>query len=324
MNRRLFAVALAAACTCVGLAARAEWPEKPVKIIVPFAAGGGTDIMGRLIAERLSAILKQPFVVENKAGAGATLGADLVAKSPPDGYTLLMGTSAEMTIGPNMIQTAKYNPAKDFYPVAHVGTSPNVILAHPSFPPKDVKELIAYARANPDKVSYGSGGSGTGPHLSGELLKSMGKFPMMHIPYKGSGPAITDLLAGQTQLMIITIAPALPLIQAGKARAVAVTSAKRAAAMPDVPTVAEAGLSGYEAVTWYALLAPAGIPRDIAEKLHGAVQGILTDPEVLKRMNVLGIEPGDGKLFGAAMQERISTELARWGQLVREVGVKAD
>jgi len=326
VNRRLISISAALALT-LGLAMPgwAAYPDRPVKLIVPFAPGGGTDIVGRQMAERLSTLLKQPFVVENKPGAGAMLGADYVAQAAPDGYTLLMGTSAELTIGPRLTPSvARYDPVKDFAPVALIGVSPNVLVAAPTFAPKTLPEIISYAKANPDKLSYGSGGTGTGPHLAGELLKSMGKLPMTHIPYKGSGPALTDVLAGQTQLMMSTVAPALPFLKSKKLRAIAVTSAKRSPLLPDVPTVAEQGLPGYEAVTWYAVVAPAGVPGEVVERLQSAVGQILQSKEFIDKLAALGVETPQGPASTVSLKERIRRELDQWGAVIRDAGIRAE
>lgn len=327
MKRRSLTLAAAAASLTLGLSspAWAIYPDKPVKLIVPFAPGGGTDIIGRLIAEQLSVLLKQPFVVENKPGAGAMLGADAVAKAAPDGYTLLMGTSAELTIGPKLTPSvARYDPVKDLTPVVLVGTSPNVLLAAPGFTPKSITELISYAKANPDKIAYGSGGTGTGPHLSGELLKSMGKFSMTHIPYKGSGPALTDVLGGQTQLMVSTMAPALPFIKSNKLRAIAVTSSRRSPLLPDTATVAEQGLTGYEAVTWYAVLSPAGTPPEAVERLQRAITHIVGTKEVSEKLAGLGVEAPESPEGGKVLQDRIRRELGQWGALIKSTGIRAE
>jgi tripartite-type tricarboxylate transporter receptor subunit TctC len=303
--------------------ASAQYPDKPIHLIIPFAPGGGTDIVGRLMAENLSKELKQPFVVENKPGAGAMLGAEFVAKAAPDGYTLLMGTSAELTIGPNMATQARYDPVRDFAPIGMVGASPNVLLAHPSFEPRTIQELAAYAKKNPDKVSMGNGGAGTSPHMSGELLSSLG-IPMAHIPYKGTGPALADVVAGHTQLMMSTMAPALPMVRAQKVRAIAVTSLKRSPQLPDTPTVAEQGIPGYEAVTWYAILAPAATPPAVQERLRGALDNVLKNPAVLAKLEELGIVHDDARESSKAIQQRVQNELAQWGKLIKERSIKVN
>ncbi|MGE4238929.1 Bug family tripartite tricarboxylate transporter substrate binding protein [Ramlibacter sp.] len=318
--RHAFTVAAALVAALVAVPAAADYPDRPVKIIIPHAPGGGTDVVGRLMAERLTNVLKQSFVAENKPGAGAMIGAQFVASAPPDGYTLLMGTSAELTIGPNMVKSQRYDPVKDFQPVALVGYSPNVILAASSFAPKNVKELGEFARANPDKLFYSSGGAGTSPHVSGELLKTLG-IPMTHVPFNGTGPAMSAFLSGQMPLIFSTMAPAVPLIKDGRARALAVTSAKRSPLLPDVPTVAEQGLTGYEAVTWYAFMAPAGTPRDVVEKLRGAVAQILATKEMGDRLERMGIVGDDGTA-SEAIRARIGKELAMWGNVIKQNNIK--
>lgn len=325
MNRRSISLAALLAAFGVAGSAWADYPERPVKLIVPFAPGGGTDIVGRQVAEQLTMLLKQPFIVENKPGAGAMLGAEFVAKSAPDGYVLLMGTSAELTIGPKLTPgLARYDPVKDFTPIALVGTSPNVLVAGPGFSLEGIQEIAAFALANPDKLSYGSGGAGTGPHLSGELLKSMGKFQMIHVPYKGSGPALNDVLAGQTQLMMSTLAPALPFIKSNRLRAVAVTSAKRSPLLPGTPTVAEQGLKGYEAVTWYAVLAPSGTPKEVVARLQRAVAQLLQRKDVADRFAGLGVDIAHGMESGGGLQDRMRRELDLWGALIRDAGIRPE
>jgi len=315
--------ALLVGVAAAGGTAQGQYPERPVTIVVPFAPGGGTDILARQLAERLTVVLKQPFIVENKSGAGAAIGAAFVARATPDGYTLLMGTSAELTIGPNL-RPVNYDPAKDFVPVALVGVSPNIILANPSFPPQSIRELVMYAKASPDKTNYGSGGVGTGPHMSGEMLNAMAGVRMTHIPYKGSGPAMADVISGQTQLMISTMAPALPMIKDKKVRPLAVTSAKRSAQLPDVPTVAEQDLPGYESVTWFAVMAPTGTPEPVLQRLRGAIAFLLKSPEVIQRMEGLGIEPATEQPSPSALQQRIKAESENWGKLIKENNIKAD
>ncbi|WP_028603350.1 Bug family tripartite tricarboxylate transporter substrate binding protein [Ottowia thiooxydans] len=325
MKRRLLSMSLVLGTLSMSFSAWAQYPERPVKLIVPFAPGGGTDIVGRLVAENLSQALKQTVLVENKPGAGAMLGADFVARALPDGYTLLMGTSAELTIGPKLTPAnAKYNPVMDFVPIALVGTSPNVLLTNSGFSSSTVPEIITFAQANPEKLSYGSGGTGTGPHLSGELIKSMGKFQMVHVPYKGSGPALTDLIAGQTQLVMSTMAPALPFIKGNRVRPIAVTSTKRSPLLPNTPTVAEQGLKGYEAVTWYAVLAPAGTPKESVVKLQTAISQVLRRGDVVERLATLGVEVPQAVESSSSLQERIRRELDQWETLIRDSNIKAE
>ncbi len=317
---RLFGAAALAAT--LATPSWAQYPDKPIRLVVPFAPGGGTDVVGRLMAERLGNALRQSIVVENKPGAGAMIGAAFVAAAPADGYTLLMGTSAELTIGPNMAASSRYDPVKDFMPVGMVGASPNVLLANPSFAPKNLREVAAYAKANPDKVSYGSGGAGTSPHMSGELLKTLG-IPMTHISYKGSGPALTDLLSGQTQLMMSTMAPSLPLVKSGQVRPIAVTSLKRSPLLPDTPAVAES-LPGYEAVTWYAVLAPAATPKPIVERLRAALDQVLRDKPFTDRLESMGISPDEERQTSEAIQQRIGKEMALWGRVIKQNNIKPE
>lgn len=317
---RYIAGALFAVCCGQALAG---YPERPVTIIVPFAAGGGTDIVGRLLAERLGTLLKQTFIVDNKPGAGAALGASYVANAQPDGYTLLMGTSAELTIGPNL-RKVSYDPVKSFSPIAVIGVSPNVILASPRFAARDIAGVISMAEANPEKITVGNGGQGTSPHLSGEMLNSMARIRTTQVPYRGTGPAMTDVIGGQIDLMVSTLAPALPMLKDNKVRALAVTSGKRAKQLPGVPTVAEQGLPGYEAVTWYALMAPAGIPTEAVERLRNAIQFLLHSKEVADRLDTLGIEPSEDLADPKAIRARIGTELAAWGRLIKTSGIQTN
>lgn len=317
-----------AVLTLLGLAGAATaaditYPERPVRIIVPFATGGGTDIIGRSLAAQLARILGKPFVVENRPGASAMLGAELVAKSPPDGYTILLGTSSELTIAPTLFQNSRYNPVADFRPIALIGTSPNILLANSAFPAKNLRELVAMARAKPGKFNYASGGTGTGPHLSGELLKSAAGIDIVHVAYKGTGPALTDLLGNQVDLLFCTLAPAIPYIKSNKVKAIGVTSAMRTSLLPDIPTMAEQGLSNVEAVTWYAALVPSQTPNDVVEKLQTAIDQVLRDGEFINRLQNLGIEAAAQGQGGEVLHNRIRDELAKWGPVIKESGVQA-
>jgi len=308
---------------CSSAPAIAEYPERPIRMIIGLAPGGGTDIVGRLLAETMSRELKQSVVVENKPGAGAMLGAAFVAGAPADGYTLLMGTSAELTIGPNL-QGPRYDQVKDFIPIGMVGASPNVLLANPTFAPKTLKDLIEYAKANPGKVFYGSGGIGTSPHMSGELLKRTAGIDITHVGYKGSGPALTDLVTGQTQLMMSTMAPSMPFIQSGQVRPIAVTSLKRSPLLPETPTVAEQGFPGFEAVTWYALLAPAATPSSVLAKLRSALDQALTDRNFVTRLEGLGIMPDEQRLGSDAVRGQIERESQMWARTIEQNKIKPE
>ncbi len=300
------------------------YPERPVRVVIPFSPGGGTDIVGRVVAEQLTGSFGTTFLVDNRPGGGGAVGASLVAQAAPDGYTMLVGTSAELTIVPMLYPSTRYKPAADFWPVALLGTSPNILIAHPRFPGKDVRELIAHAKSNPGKLTYASGGIGTSPHLSGELLKSMAGIDMVHVAYKGSGPAQNDLLGGQIELMFSTMGPATPLVKANRIKALAVTSSKRSPLLPDVPTVAEQGLAGYEAVTWYGLFVPMQTPKDVVRRLRTDVDKALSDKNLQNRLDALGIEAGSIEQGGEVLQNRVKNELSRWGRVIKEAGIKAE
>ena len=302
--------------------AQAPYPTKPIRIVVPFPAGGTTDILARAVAQKLTETLGQSVVVDNRPGAGGNIGAELVAKSPPDGYTLLMGTVGTHAINPSLYAKMPYDHVKDFVPVILVAGVPNVLVVNPSVPANSVQELIAYIKANPGKVNFASSGSGTSIHLSGELFKTMAGVSMTHVPYKGSTPALTDLMGGQVQLMFDNLPSSLPQIKAGKLRALAVTSAQRASALPDVPTVAEAGLPGFEASSWFGLLAPAGTPKDIVTKLNAEVAKWLATPEAREKLAsqgaiAAGQSPDD-------FTRHIAAETAKWQKVVKESGAKVD
>ena len=272
-NRAAVAALLLAA---LAGAASAQYPLRPVRFIVPSAAGGGTDIIARAISIKLAESLGQQFVVDNRPGAGQMIGIELAAKSQADGYTILMAAST-LAINPVMYKKVPYDPVRDFAPITQAATLPNVIVVHPSLQVNSLKELIAYAKANPGKLNFASAGIGTSPQMSIELLKSMAGIDMVHIPYKGTAPGVVDLLAGQVLVMAPNVLTALPHIKSGKLRALAVTSTHRSAALPDVPTVAEAGLPGYDSTQWYGVLAPAGTLREIVARLHDAIARALRD-----------------------------------------------
>ena len=320
-RRRLLITAAAVAFAPLPALAQSAWPNKPVRIVVPFAPAGTTDILARALAPELSRAFGQPFIIENKPGAGGNLGADLVAKSG-DGHTLLMGTVGTHAINPALYARMPYDHVKDFAPVILVAAVPNVLVVHPSVPATTVAELIAYAKANPGKLNFASSGSGTSIHLAGELFKVMAGVQMTHVPYKGSAPAIADLLGGQVQLMFDNLPSALPQIRAGKLRALAVTSSQRAAALPDVPTIAESGLPGYEASSWFGLLAPAGTPADIVAKINGEVARWLASPEAKEKLLAQGANAAGGT--PEDFVRHIAAETAKWQKVVKESGAKVD
>ena len=294
------------------------WPARPISLIVPFPAGGTTDVLARAVGLELSKSLGQPVVVESRPGAGATLGADFVAKSKPDGYTLLMG-AVHHTIATSVYKKLPYDFQKDFAPVSTVALVPNVLVVNPAVPAKNVKELLALAKAEPGKLTYGSNGNGTGQHLIGAQFESMGGVQMLHVPYKGSGPLTTDLLGGQITMSFDTITPVLPHIKAGKLRALAVTTNKRSAALPDVPTLDETGLKGFNLGTWFGVLAPAATPRDIVARLSTELARIVNSPEFRKKMDDIGAEPVGNT--PEQMARQIAEDTERFARLVKDAKV---
>jgi tripartite-type tricarboxylate transporter receptor subunit TctC len=301
--------------------AQADWPTRPVRIVVPFAAGGTTDLTARIVAEELTRVTKQPFVVENKAGAGGNVGATEVAKAAPDGYTFLMGTPGTQAINQFLYAKMPYDTAKDLVPVSFVVRVPNVLMVNPQLPAKNLAELIALLKAQPGKLSYGSPGNGSTGHLSTELFKTQAKVFVTHIPYRGSGPMLQDLTAGQVQMSIDNLPSALPLIQAGKLVALGVTSAQPAPQLPGVPPVASV-LPGFAAEAWFVLVAPAGTPQPIIDKLSAEVDRILKKPEVAERFAKLGATPvgGTPKQLG----DFIAAETVKWKAVVQASGAKVD
>jgi len=302
--------------------AQAPFPTKPVRLVVPFPAGGTTDILARAAAQKLSETLGQQVIVDNRPGAGGNIGAELVAKAPADGYTLLMGTVGTHAINPSLYAKMPYDHVKDFAPVILVAGVPNVLVVNPDLPFKTVADVVAYAKANPGKLNFASSGSGTSIHLSGELFKVMAGVQMTHVPYKGSAPALTDVIGGQVQLMFDNLPSALPQIKGGKLRAVAVTSTTRAAALPDVPTVAESGLPGFESSSWFGILAPAGTPKDIIAKINTDVQKWLSTPEAKEKLLGQGAIAAGGSPDDFA--KHIQAETAKWAKVVKESGAKVD
>jgi tripartite-type tricarboxylate transporter receptor subunit TctC len=307
----------------VALQAMAQnYPVKPVKTIVPFPAGGTTDILGRIVAQKLSERLGQPFIIDNRGGAGGNIGADVVAKSAPDGYTLLVGTVGTNAINASLYAKMPYDTARDFVPIGLIAAVPNVLVVHPSLPARSVKELIDLLKSKPGEINFASSGNGTSIHLSGELFKTMAGVSMNHIPYKGSAPALTDLIGGQVQLMFDNLPSSMPHIKAGKLRALAVTSLKRSAALPDVPTIAEAALPGFDASSWFALFAPAGTPKEIIAKLNSELNAILQLADVREKFAAQGAEPTEfnSEQFAAFTH----AEQTKWARVVKESGAKVD
>jgi len=312
--------ALAAVCT----AARAEdqYPSKSVRIVVPFAAGGPTDIVGRIVGNKLGELLGQQFFVENKGGAGGNLGADAVAKAAPDGYTLLVATVSTHAINPGLYSRMPYDPIRDFAPIAQVGVTPTLLGVHPSLPVKDVQGLIALIRDNQGKYSYGSSGLGSILHLCGEQFKAAaGGLQITHIPYRGSAPMMSDLVGGQISMVFDATPTAMPQAQAGAIRALGAGMAQRIRQMPDLPTLQEQGVKGYECYTWNAILAPAGTPQPIIDKLAAAIIKGLEDPAVLTSLEKAGVEPTPGR-GPKATADFIKAEIAKWAPIIRASGAQ--
>ncbi len=298
------------------------FPSKPLRIVVPFPAGGTTDVLARAVAQKLTETLGQPVVVDNRPGAGGNIGAELVAKSPPDGYTLLMGTVGTHAINPGLYPKMPYDHVRDFAPVILVAGVPNVLVVNPSLPVNSVQELIVYSKANPGKLNFASSGNGTSIHLSAELFKTMAGVQIMHVPYKGSAPALQDLVGGQVQLMFDNLPSSLALIKGGKLKALAVTSSARAAALPDVPTLAESGLPGFEASSWFGLLAPAGTPQPAIATLNAEVAKWLATPEAREKLLAQGAIAAGGT--PEDFTRHIAAETAKWQKVVKESGAKVD
>jgi tripartite-type tricarboxylate transporter receptor subunit TctC len=327
LRTTLLSIALAAIAPFAGAQGAAGWPTKPVRIVVPFAPGGTTDILARALAPELGKAFGQTFVIENKPGAGGNTGADLVAKSPPDGYTLLMGTVGTQSINPSLYPKMPYDAVKDFAPITLFAGVPNVLVINPAkaqaLKITDVKSLIAYAKANPGKLNMASSGNGTSIHLSGELFKAMTGTYMVHFPYRGSGPALLDLIGGTMDVMFDNLPSALPQIKAGKLTALAVTSSERSAALPDVPTIAEAGpVKGYEASSWFGLLAPAGTPPEIVNRLQQETAKALATPALKERLLSQGAIPSGNT--PAQFTQHIAAEAKKWAQVVKTSGAKVD
>ncbi|MDP2016079.1 tripartite tricarboxylate transporter substrate binding protein [Hydrogenophaga sp.] len=322
LTRRRVVQAMALSLAVGGGSAMAQsWPTRPIILIVPFAAGGTTDVLARALADKLSQSLGQPVIVESKPGAGATIGADFVAKAKPDGHTLLMG-AVHHTIASSVYKKLPYDFSKDLAPITTVALVPNVLVVNASTLAKNVNELVAMLKASPGKLAYGSNGNGTAQHLIGTQFQNQTGTDVIHIPYKGSGPLSTDLLGGQIMMSFDTITPVLPHIKAGKLRALAVTTAKRSATLPDVPTLEEAGLKGFNIGTWFGVLAPAATPQDILARLNTEMVKVIQSPEFRSRMAEIGAEPiGD---TSAQMAQQIASETEKFGKLVKEAKVVID
>jgi tripartite-type tricarboxylate transporter receptor subunit TctC len=322
MKTSLRITVAAALLAAFQLAQAQAWPGKPIKYIVPFAAGGTTDILGRMIGAKLSEALGQPVIVENRPGSGGSLGVELLAKSAPDGYTFGGGTISSHAINVSLYSKLPYDPIKDFTPITMLATLPNMLIVHPSLGVNSVAELIALVKANPDKYTFGSAGNGTSQHMSGELFKAMTGVKMQHIPYKGSGPMITDLLGGTISMSFENMTTAYPPAKSGKLRALAVTTGKRSFVAPDVPTMQESGLAGYEISSWQAMFAPAGLPKEIHARVYAETAKALKSPDVAKRLQELGLDAGGMPPEDLAML--IREDIPKLGKIVRDSGAKID
>ena len=308
--------------TLAAAAAHAQaYPDRTVRLVVPFAAGGSSDTVSRLIAQKLTASTGQTFVVDNRPGAGGNIGADLVAKSKPDGYTLLFAAGS-FTVNVSLYDKLPYDPLKDFDPVIHVCTVNGMLVVNPAVNAANVQELIALARAKPGSINFGSAGNGTILHLAGELFKSAAKVEMTHVPYKGSGPALADLMGGQVQAMFANMPGTLPQVKSGRLRVLAVTGEKRSSALPEVPTIAESGLPGYHAATWFGVLAPAGTPKEIVSKLNAEFAKALAAPDLVEHLRSEGADVVAGS--PAQFRTFLRSEVERWGPVVRASGTKVN
>lgn len=299
-----------------------QYPSRPVRLIVPYPPGGSTDFIARPISERLAERLGQPFVMDNRGGAATVIGAEIAARAPADGYTLLVGTVTTLAVNPALKPKLPYDPVRDFAPVSMLSAQPYILAVNPSVPANSVAQLVAYAKANPGKLSFASAGLGSGAHFAGELFNHMAGVEILHIPYKGTGPAITDVIGGRVAILYAGVATLRSFVGSGKMRVLAVTSARRSLGMPDVPTIAESGLPGYETNTWNSLVAPRGTPRAVIERLNAAVAQVLREPDLRERWTQQGIEaePGPPELLAS----HIKAEIARFTKLVKATGLKLE
>jgi len=297
------------------------YPARPIRLLVPFSAGGTVDIVARLLGAKLSADLGQPFMVENKGGAGGTIAAAMLAKSPGDGYTLMMMHQG-LAFNASLYSDLPYDTLRDLAPIAHVGATPNALVVTDALPVKTVQEFLAYARSNPGGIAYGSGGIGSAGHLSVELLQSLTGTKLTHVPYKGSGPAITDLISGQIQAMLLTMPAVMPYVKGGKVRAIATSGALRSPALPGLPTIAEAGVPGYEYMPWYGMFGPGALPKPLIARLNSAVSRALADAGVREKLAQQGLEVRS--MTSEQFAGILRTDVARWGKIIRELGVRGE
>jgi tripartite-type tricarboxylate transporter receptor subunit TctC len=319
MNKIAVAALSGLALAACAASASDAYPTKPIRFIIPFTPGGNTDVLGRLLGIKLTEAFGQQVVIDNRPGAGGTVGVDQAAKATPDGYTIVMGTFGSVLVANSLYKKLAYDPQRDLAPVVLVSTPPGLLVVHPSLPVKTVQDLIAYARANPGKLNYASSGAGTWNHLFGELFNATAKVKIVHVPYKGAVPAVTDVMGGQVQTMFAPFPPALPQLRSGKLHALAVSTAQRSGLLPDVPTVAESGLPGYAAEGWFAVLAPARTPAAIVKRLNGELNRALQLPDVKASLAADGAEPDGGTPEQLALSIREGS--AKWSKLIRDLGI---
>ncbi|MGE0719236.1 MAG: Bug family tripartite tricarboxylate transporter substrate binding protein [Alphaproteobacteria bacterium] len=322
MRRSVTGIIIAAFVAAAAPAVADDYPSKPVRMVVPFPAGSTTDLVGRILATKLGPALGQQVVIDNRGGSGGTLGTEYVARSAPDGYTILMGTIGTHSINPALYKKITYDPIKDFAPIAQFGTAPNVLVVNPSVPAKSVKELIAYARARPGEVNYGSSGSGTSNHLAGAMLAAREKLEMVHVPYRGGAQAIEGLLRGDLRFMFYHFLPLIPYIEDGKMRALAITGATRATALPEVPTMAEAGMDDFVVSAWFGAYAPAGTPPAVVARLNKEIVAIINSAEMRDSLMKQGIDPISGS--PEDLTRLMRAELVRWAKVVELAGAQVD
>jgi tripartite-type tricarboxylate transporter receptor subunit TctC len=322
MNAKKALVAFTLALATVMSAHAQQFPTRPVRFIVPAPPGGAPDAIARIVGQKMAAQLGQQVVVDNRGGGNGIIGSELAARAPGDGYTMVLGYAGPFSINPVLVEKLSYDPLTDFTPLTLLAVSQNVLVVHPNFPARSLKELIAQAKAKPGTINYASGGTGQSSHLSMELLQHMAGIKMMHIPYKGAGPALADTIAGHVPLHFLALSPAIPLIKAGKLMPLGVTGSKRVPSLPDVPTIAEAGLPGYEVLTWYGALVPASTPKPIVSRLHGEMVAALKSPEVQQQFAHHGLEAGGNSSdeFG----KYLKAEISKWRKLVADADIKVE
>ena len=322
MRRLLFALLIAAATWLAPAPAAAKYPERPVNLIVAFTPGGPSDVLARILGKKLEQLLGQPFVIENRPGAGGNIAAEVAARAPPDGYTLLMGNNSILATNASLYRTMRYDAEKDFAPISLIGSQANILVVNPALPVRTMAELIALAKAKPGQLDFASSGYGAAAHLSGELFKAQAHIDIVHVAYKGAAPALQDVIAGHVQMMFATAASVVGHIKDGLVRPLAVTTLTRTAVLPDVPTVAELGIAGFDATTWHGLVAPAGTPQAVIETLHRATVTALNDPAVRKALGELGVD-----LVGSSPAEfsaYIQSEIPKWSAVVKAAGARLD